>query len=32
MISLAKRVKNLPPSEAVRITTMAGCQTSKREV
>jgi|TARA_B110000444_G_scaffold198844_1_gene190060 ATP-binding protein involved in chromosome partitioning len=32
MISLAKRVENLPPSEAVRITTMAGCQTSKREV
>jgi ATP-binding protein involved in chromosome partitioning len=32
MISLANRVENLPPSEAVRITTMAGCQTSKREV
>jgi ATP-binding protein involved in chromosome partitioning len=32
MISLANRVENLPPSEAVRITTMAGCQTLKREV
>ncbi len=32
MISLANRVETLPPSEAVRITTMAGCQTSKREV
>ena len=32
MIALGNRVENLPPSEAVRITTMAGCQTSKREV
>jgi len=30
--SLADRVTNLPPAEAVRITTMAGCKTKKREV
>ena len=30
--SLADRVSNLPPTEAVRITTMAGCQTKKRQV
>ena len=30
--SLADRVTNLPPTEAVRITTMAGCKTKKREV
>lgn len=30
--ALADRVTNLPPTEAVRITTMAGCKTKKREV
>jgi ATP-binding protein involved in chromosome partitioning len=30
--ALADRVSNLPPTEAVRITTMAGCQTKKRQV
>jgi ATP-binding protein involved in chromosome partitioning len=28
--SLANRVENLPPTEAVRITTMAGCTPSIR--
>ena len=30
--SLADRVENLPPTEAVRITTMAGCKTKPRTV
>jgi ATP-binding protein involved in chromosome partitioning len=30
--ALANRVSNLPPTEAVRITTMAGCKTTKRDV
>ena len=30
--ALADRVSNLPPTEAVRITTMAGCKTTKRDV
>ncbi|CAI8321344.1 MAG: Iron-sulfur cluster carrier protein [Owenweeksia sp. TMED14] len=32
MLSLSKRVEDLPPSEAVRITTMAGCNARKREI
>ena len=32
LLSLTERVKSLPPTEAVRITTMAGCKTTKREV
>ena len=32
LLSLTERVKSLPPAEAVRITTMAGCKTTKREV
>ncbi len=30
--ALADRVSNLPPTEAVRITTMAGCKTKKRDL
>ncbi|MDG1252144.1 MAG: Mrp/NBP35 family ATP-binding protein [Schleiferiaceae bacterium] len=30
--SLADRIENLPPTEAVRITTMAGCKTRPRKV
>ena len=32
LLSLTERVNTLPPTEAVRITTMAGCKTTKREV
>jgi ATP-binding protein involved in chromosome partitioning len=28
--SLTDRIENLPPTEAVRITTMAGCKTTPR--
>lgn len=30
--SLTRRIEDLPPTEAVRITTMAGCQTQPRKV